>query len=107
MTTEICGHNVKWHVSSKSIAASELSDFEVERIEKLICEGFTSGEIHMDYTTASRRNLTTGGWWEIVNWQDIALELYQQLKRVGPNSFLKKDQASYKKAIKRFDQNWE
>lgn len=100
MTTEICGHNIKWRVKTKSV--KELSEFEQDRIRQLIDEGYSSGEINMAYTDSCNRDHITNGWWGIVNWQDIALELYNAIKDC-PNPM----PASAIKAIKRFDKSWE
>jgi hypothetical protein len=100
MTTEISAHSIKWWVKTESV--KELSEFEVDRIEQLIADGYTQGEINMAYTDSRNRDHVTNGWWEIVNWQDIALELYNALKDApGPIT------DSRKKAITRFDKHWE
>lgn len=99
MTTQISGHRIKWHVQNKKV--TKLTDFEQERIADLIKEDYQQGEINMSYHGKNNVYYETTGWWEIVNWEDIALELYNALKGCNP---LSKDM---KKAIDRFDKNWE
>ncbi len=86
MKTEILEHDIKWHVGDENI--TELDSATIEHIEQSIKEGCTSGQIVMDETT---------GWWEIVNWQDIACELYNALNG---------DKKGKDKAAKRFNENW-
>jgi hypothetical protein len=93
MTTDIAGHDIHWWVKSKGV--TELSDFERDRIADLISEGYTQGEINMQYTGRNGQYYETRGCWSIVNWKDIALQLYNANTKT-----------KFKAARKRFDQHW-
>lgn len=95
--TEISGHDISWYVNSKSI--NELSDYEKERISFEIGTGITQGQIVMSYRGKNNVDYETTGWWHIINWKDIALELRNSID----GGFINKDQL---KAVKRFDDNW-
>ena len=102
--TDISGNDVSWFVTNKNI--KELSEFEIDRISQLIGEGFTSGEIHMAYTDSRNRDHITSGWWNIINWQDIALELYNASKSAEIGG-LPIQTLGMKQAQKRFEENWD
>ena len=82
--TEIAGNDVSWWSDDEYKDLDELPEFEIGRIGKLINEGYNQGELH-------------GGWWSIINWKDIACELYNACPNRTP---------AQKKARKRFDENW-
>ena len=99
MKTQICGHDVSWFVNSKSV--KELGEFEESRIADLIKDGFNQGELNISCVGHNNRQYETTGWWHIVDWQDIALELYNAIKGCNPVT------DDMTKAIKRFDKNWD
>lgn len=94
MKTEILKHDIYWTIEKPSI--KEMDEASIEHIEKLIKDGYSSGEIHVSY--GKNGDKTASGWWEIVNWSDIACELY--------NNVNAKAGASAIKARKRFDKYW-
>lgn len=96
-TTELLGHDVSWNVESKSV--KELDDSSEQYIIDSIKEGFTQGELHV--TFGKNMNRETSGWWEVINWKDIACELYNAFN--GETNPVTSEQ---KKAIKRFNENW-
>ena len=102
MKTEILGHDIKWWVEDESVTRldRDTEDHIIECIE----DGITSGQIVMQlfkYDEKTDTDITseTTGWWEIVNWQNIACQLYNALKHSGDNP-------EAREAIKRFDENW-
>lgn len=95
--TEISGHDISWYVNSKSI--NELSDYEKERISFEIAHGITQGQIVMSYRGKNNIDYETNGWWSIINWKDIALELRNSIQ----TGFITESQI---KAVKRFDDTW-
>lgn len=94
MKTEILGNDIIWSADSKS--CKELDEASIWHIEDMIRQGYTSGSLEV-----SMKRKTTSGWWEIVNWKDIACELYNatqaDIVRLKPQMM---------KAIKRFNDNW-
>lgn len=93
--TEISGNDISWWVMADSV--TDIGETETERIAKMIEDGYTQGEICMSYYGKNNRQYETTGWWEIINWKDIACELYNALPS---------DTDTQKKARKRFDNNW-
>lgn len=53
----------------------------------------------MNYTGKNGHYYETTGWWEIVNWKDIACELYNAID-------VKNKSERAKMARKRFDKYW-
>jgi hypothetical protein len=94
MITEILKHRISWTCDSETI--KELDEWSIEHIEKLIKDGYSSGELYIGEEEVR-------GWWKIINWEDIALELYNALKDIPTYNLNEKK----KKAITRFDDNWE
>lgn len=94
MKTEILEHDIKWWVDDDEI--KELDECSIEHIENLIKEGCTQGELNVGEQESR-------GWWEIVNWMDIACELRNALISHPGVAF--KDSAP-DKALKRYDENW-
>lgn len=92
MKATILGNDIKWYVENESV--TELDDATEAHIMECINEGYSSGQIVM---TLENEEETTG-WWEIIDWEDIALELYNALVN-GSNDV--------EKAVKRFNENWE
>ena len=89
--TNILEHNISWYVESNRI--KELDSCSIEHIENSITDGYTSGSLNVTY--GKNNNLETSGYWSIVDWKDIALELYKA-----------QTLEEKKKATKRFDENW-
>lgn len=98
--TEILSHDVSWYVDKKGV--TDLAGAE-EDIERMIKDGYTSGELHLSYGKNNEK--TTSGWWHIINWRDIALQLRNSIVAVkeGTGEVLKEGQ---KEAVKRFDKEW-
>lgn len=96
--TEILGHDVSWYVDSNSLV--ELPEWDQEHIAEMIREGYTSGELNVTYRAKNNREYETRGWWHIIKWQDIALQLYNRVKAI-----IFKQPADIE-AIKRFDDEW-
>ncbi len=93
--TEILGHDISWNVNSKSCV--ELDECSIEHIETCIKDGITQGELTVYF--GKDKDKETNGWWSIINWKDIALELRNSID----GGFINKDQI---KAVKRFDDIW-
>lgn len=97
--TEILKHDISWNVLATSV--KELDEVSIEHIEKCIQDGYTQGELHISFGKSHEKE--TSGWWRIINWKNIALDLR--------NSFLSKasdDEKDriLKAAIARFDKEW-
>lgn len=84
---------IKWNVTDwitlDARDLKELPEVETEYITKKLSEGYSSGELVAEEWR---------GWWEVINWEDIAMELYNALK-TG-------DKVAKQKALKRFDDNF-
>lgn len=97
--TEILNQDISWFVDSKKV--TKLDDTSIEYIERCITDGISQGELHISYGS---KDQAASGWWHVINWRDIACELRNALLAyaniAGPN------QASTKKALKRFDDEW-
>lgn len=90
--TEINGHDISWYVDAELV--KELDEATKEHLIKMIEEGYTSGELNVSYGRGG--NLETSGWWNIINWKNIALELYN----------VTGSEAVAQKARKLFEDNW-
>lgn len=86
--TEILGHDVSWFTDSDNI--TELDEASIERIENCINDGCKQGELSVGHEEAR-------GWWHIINWRDIACQLYHQVPTRTPEQ---------KEARKRFNDEW-
>lgn len=86
MKIVILEHDIKWWVESAKV--KELDDASMEHIEESIKQGYTSGSLNV--TFGKNMNKESVGWWEIVDWKDIALWFYNETPG----------------AKKRFDENW-
>lgn len=89
----ILEHDVSWWV--KSPAIKELDTMQHSHIYEQIRLGISSGELVVYYDRHER--LTTTGWWEIINWQSIATELYHCL-----NETINRDDNRARIALKDF-----
>lgn len=89
--TEVLEHDISWWVDSNSV--KELDESSIEHIKKMIEQGITQGELCITY--GRHRNLETWGWWYIIKWRDIAMQLYREC----PN-----DNEGQKAARKRYEQ---
>lgn len=98
MKTQINSHDILWRVDTPAV--KELDSSSEEHIEYMIQQGYTCGELHITY--GRHNHLTASGWWEIVKWQDIALELYNAIN----NTMDEVKPAYVKKATERFNQYW-
>jgi len=87
----ILENDILWYVESKSV--KELDETSEEYIKKCIQDGISSGELNVSY--GRNNNLTASGWWQIINWRDIACELF------NANTPEKMEAAK-----KRFNDNW-
>lgn len=63
MTTEILQHEINWWVRSNVI--KELPQTAVEHVERMICEGYSSGELCVSWVDTRNRYHETTGWWNI------------------------------------------
>lgn len=96
--TEILGNDVSWYVESPSVTS--LSGWDEDHIADMIKEGYSCGEIVTTFRGKNGREYDTRGWWHIIKWQDIALQLYNRVKAIGFK------QPADIEAIKRFDDEW-
>jgi len=94
--TKILGNDVSWHVDSKNV--TELDECTIEHIQNLIADECFQGQVCMTLKNGKE----TTGWWHTINWEDIALELYNSLTNI--NDVVKKKYQQ--KAIKRFKKEW-
>lgn len=67
MKIEILENDIQWHVQDDEV--QEMDESTIEHIKDSINKGYSSGEIVMS-------DPDTTGWWEIVNWRDIATGFY-------------------------------
>lgn len=91
--TEVLGHDVSWWVDSPSV--NELDEVSIEHIEKCISDGTKQGSLHITY--GRHYHLQADGWWHVINWRDIACQLYREC----PN-----DDEGQKAARKRYEEEW-
>lgn len=92
--TEILGNDVSWWVDANSV--TELDECSIEHIEDLIKDGCRQGDLNVSYGKNMQKE--TNGWWHIINWRDIACELYHVAKGITTDASIK--------ATKRFDDEW-
>ena len=95
--TEIMEHDIKWHLSANNVP---LNDSDIEHIEYQIGSGYTSGELNVSYGKNNEKE--TSGWWELINWKDIALGLYNSIANVSKDA----QKEAQRKAVKNFNENW-
>jgi len=69
---EILQHDISWFVDNERI--TEMDSASIEHIENLIKNGFSSGEVHICYGKNDEK--MASGWWNIINWKNLALALY-------------------------------
>lgn len=93
--TEILGHDVSWWVDANSV--KELDEASIEHIENHIKNGTSQGDLNVSYGKNYEKQ--TNGWWHIINWRDIACELYNAI-----GSTIKTDKTIA--ACKRYDDEW-
>jgi hypothetical protein len=99
MKTKILEHDISWYVQNESVI--KLDDTTEAHIMECINNGITSGEICMTLDIEPEEDSDEEeiyGWWEIVNWKDIACELH--------NAILSRNGNIQEKAIKRYNENW-
>lgn len=70
--TRILNHDISWYVDVKSV--TELDECSIEHIETCIKDGISQGDLYISYGKNGVK--TANGWWNIINWRDIACELY-------------------------------
>jgi hypothetical protein len=92
--TEILHHDISWYTDSPSV--KELDMVSTEHIENAIQEGFSSGDVCMSY--GHMGNEEARGMWHIINWRNIAHELY--------NALLNGNEEDGLKALKKFEDEW-
>lgn len=93
--TEVLGHDVSWFVRSNTAMKQGLDESTIEYIENCIKDGISQGELIISY--GKNNNLETTGWWHIINWRDIACELYNACP---------KETDRQKQAHERFNKEW-
>jgi hypothetical protein len=87
--TSILKHDVSWYLKegeNDEVDVMELDESTIEHIENCIIDGIGSGQIVTEKGT---------GWWYIIDWRDIATDLYNYRK--GPE---------LKKARERYNSEW-
>jgi len=89
--TEILCHDVSWWVDVDSV--TELDDCSIEHIEQCITDGCRQGDLNVSYGKNMQKEAT--GWWYIINWKDIALELRNTYQN-----------GAIETAVRRFDDEW-
>lgn len=72
--TELMHHDVYWFTNNKGITT--ISDAEKERIINLMEEGCITGELQIPYGETQ----VALGSWEIIDWKNIASELYEGIR---------------------------
>lgn len=83
--------NVKWHLPFiDEITESETEGIE-DDIESFLKSGYSSGQLII-----VRNDREISGWWEVIDWKSIALDLYNH---VG-------SEANAIRVKSRFDLNW-
>jgi len=92
--TKILGNDVSWYVESNKV--TELDEVSIEHIKKCIQDEYNQGALFVSYGKNDEKE--TSGWWYIVNWEDIALQLRNALPDRMSNQY-----EVLKAAIKRFD----
>lgn len=76
--TEVLGHDVSWFADSNSV--KELDECTIGHIEKCIKDGSFQGDLNITY--GAKMNKESGGWWHVINWRDIANQLYNASKNM-------------------------
>ena len=107
LIVEIYNHNIQYWLDKKSVKKLSISD--IDYIKSSISNGFTSGELAVAY--GKKNNLISYGWWKIVDWESISLELYNALKLKYSDKLKSKKLTSHynqlaKLAIKNFEKHW-
>jgi hypothetical protein len=93
--TEILQHDISWFVDSTSV--KELDECSIEHIEECIKDGLSQGQLCVTYGKYNDKETT--GWWHIIDWQGLALGLYNAFEPF-------KDNPTQKEAVKRFNDEW-
>lgn len=88
----ILHHDIAWKCDNKTV--KNLDESAIDDIIYQIQQGLTSSEFTITYGKNGKKE--TKGWWEIVNWKKIALELYS-----GAGS-----RRDFDAACKLFEDNW-
>lgn len=70
--TEILHHDVSWWVTADDVQA--LDEGSIEHIQKSITDGYSQGNLNVVFGEDEEQETT--GYWQIVNWRNIALGLY-------------------------------
>ncbi len=95
--TTIAGCKISWFVNNTT-KITELTEYEEERIQGLLADGYTQGEINMTWYGRNGHSYEATGWWQIMNWEDMAMELYNALRSNNAEMTAK--------AIKRYEENF-
>jgi len=95
--TKIIGHSISWHVDTNRV--KELDECSIEHIQQSIIDGCYQGELFVSY---GKKQNQSSGWWRIINWEDIALQLRNSIV----NSTKKNGKELQKEALKRFNDEW-
>lgn len=90
--SEILNHDISWFVDSNRV--TELDQSSIDHIKQCIEDGISQGSLCVTY--GAKHDKESNGWWRIINWKNIALDLYNS---VG-------DGDKIKAAKKQFDENW-
>jgi ABC-type iron transport system FetAB ATPase subunit len=61
-STTILLHRIEWWVENDVV--SELDEYEQERIEQMITEGFREGELNISFMVGDKEE-SARGWWKI------------------------------------------
>lgn len=101
MYTKILNHDIYWTCENNTI--TELSEMEEEAITAFIKDGFTSGEIDFSEGYVN---------WQILKWDDIAMDLYNNLKAVRPAKHIlttneQAKVAEIDRVLKRYDEQFQ
>lgn len=98
---EILGHDVVWFVKgSDTPDKRDMSAGTMDDIAKLICEGYTSGIIEGSLMQFQDDDAYFSIYWEIVNWRDIACQLYHAIPGKGQRNHIQESAANT------FDMYW-
>ena len=89
---EILNHDIVWWANKNK--TKKLDDMSIEHITYQISNGVTSGSLPI--TSGKLKITKSSGWWEIVNWRNIALELYNSYSSARDSV----------EARKLFNENW-
>lgn len=99
--TEILGHDVSWFVDSNRV--DELDETSIQHIKECIEDDITQGDLHVCY--GKNGDKEASGWWHVINWRSIALDLYNASKSAEIGG-LKINTLGMKQAIAKFDDEW-